>query len=280
VNILLSVIKGLKQLLLHKSNNTIIPSSSLVNITTTTINTNNKDKVINEEKKSNQLTATMTSNEFLFRAKLDNVNLYKLKKHIDETHLVNKIGKFTESQERKIRNEKEVSDALIKSTSSIKNEEIIIDNEDVFNNISPTSSLRNIVNLIKCLTNSDVDGRVLVTIITNNTNTDKTIIDINSSIKFVLLNPSIYFKKVVDQTKSIILLGGTMKPFSYFTSFLFPHIEKNKINTFSCGHVVSNSSIKPLILSVGVNGNGLEFTHDKRLLKGIIIIIIIIIIMN
>ncbi len=39
-------------------------------------------------------TSIMNVNDFLFKSGLDNINLFKLKRHVNETNLVNKIGRL------------------------------------------------------------------------------------------------------------------------------------------------------------------------------------------
>jgi chromosome transmission fidelity protein 1 len=84
------------------------------------------------------------------------------------------------------------------------------------------------------------------------------------SIKFVLLNPSGQFKHIIDNAKSVLLLGGTMKPFSYLRSFLFPNISPERIRYFSCDHVVPRENVRAVIASAGPNGVPFDFRHHNR----------------
>lgn len=44
------------------------------------------------------------------------------------------------------------------------------------------------------------------------------------SLKFMLLNPSLPFREVVDQAHAVVLLGGTMQPVSQFIAQLLPQV--------------------------------------------------------
>lgn len=92
-------------------------------------------------------------------------------------------------------------------------------------NISP---LRNIERFLIALTTASQDGRVLIS---------------NESIKFMLLNPAVHFKEVVDQARAVILAGGTMAPTSDVIQQLFSHVAKENIDTFSCGHVIPRENL-------------------------------------
>jgi chromosome transmission fidelity protein 1 len=57
-------------------------------------------------------------------------------------------------------------------------------------------------------------------------------------LKFILLNPSTHFREIVDKSRSVIMAGGTMHPVSEVISQLFPHVLPEKVDLFSCGHVI------------------------------------------
>ena len=123
--------------------------------------------------------------------------------------------------------------------------------------------MRKVTEMITCLANNDADGRVAVTRCQSSVNGGQQ--DKISSLKFILLNPSVHFKKIVDEARSVILLGGTLQPFTYLRSFLYPHLSPDKLRMFSCGHVVSRSSVLTVVAGKGPRGNALEFTHGTRM---------------
>jgi chromosome transmission fidelity protein 1 len=44
------------------------------------------------------------------------------------------------------------------------------------------------------------------------------------AISFVLMNPAGHFKAIADEARSVLLVGGTLQPFSHISSQLFPHV--------------------------------------------------------
>lgn len=89
---------------------------------------------------------------------------------------------------------------------------------------------------------------------------DKTA-DGNVTLKYLLLDPSEDFKDVVDESKCVLLAGGTMEPISEFTDFLVPYLENAKIKHFSCDHVIPDKNL--LVLPV-TNYKGLDFEFSFR----------------
>lgn len=61
--------------------------------------------------------------------------------------------------------------------------------------------------------------------------------EVTSSIRYLLLNPAIYFSKLVEECRSVIIAGGTMQPVSEFKEQLFQigQITPERILEFSCG---------------------------------------------
>lgn len=115
-----------------------------------------------------------------------------------------------------------------------------------------------LVEFLKSLTNSVDDGKII---------TDYTESDIlQSSLKFILLNPSSQFKQMVEEARSIILAGGTMQPFDEFLDLLFGplKIEKNRLTTFSCGHVITPDHLYVASLIHGPTGKPLELSYKTR----------------
>ena len=87
-----------------------------------------------------------------------------------------------------------------------------------------------------------------------------------SSFKFLLLNPAVHFKQVVDEAHSIILAGGTMEPVSEMISQLFPHVPDTKIQQYSCGHIIPPENLLTTVFHRGPVGQAdLEFTYLNRM---------------
>ena len=231
-------------------------------------------------------------NDFIFYSKLENINLYKLKKHIIETNLVQKIGGFAQSLQQKDDNVNDTMKINIRNNTGSSNNYNNISSGSTSssskgNNSEVLTALRCIVQLLSCLTNIDKDGRVFLINMHNTTNssttatnttTNTTINDNNTknttltipTIKFILLNPSVPFAPIVNTARSVLLLGGTMRPFDYFTTLLLPTIIKSKLFLFCCNHVIPVTQVSALIVPTVVlpmtnNMIQLEFTYEKRL---------------
>lgn len=83
------------------------------------------------------------------------------------------------------------------------------------------------------------------------------------SIKYLLLDPSEDFKDVVEESKCVILAGGTMEPFSEFTDFLVPYLGKDKIRHFACDHVIPDSNLTVFPVSK-CKDTVFQFSFQKR----------------
>ena len=70
---------------------------------------------------------------------------------------------------------------------------------------------------------------------------------------------------MIKQARSVVLLGGTLQPFHYIKSFLFPHVGQSnltgasqisqsassaqQLRLFTCGHVVDRANVAPIVVS-------------------------------
>jgi chromosome transmission fidelity protein 1 len=241
--------------------------------------------------------STLTVNDFLFKSGLDSVNLFKLKRHITETNLVNKIGGFAEAQARVTANA--AGTVHIHGTAK---------GPAAFTAV--VAALRCALELVLCLTNIEGDGRIFLLNIAPSagststaaqstaSSTTATVSGVTNvgtscektatppSVRYLMLNPSVHFASIVAQARSVVLLGGTMQPFSYFTSLLFPTVPRERLRLLSCEHVVPASQVGAMIVpyaevdgaySTGTSGGHaslpgtqhkrvtFEFTYDKRL---------------
>lgn len=83
-------------------------------------------------------------------------------------------------------------------------------------------------------------------------------------LKYLLLDPSEDFKDIIDESKCVILAGGTMEPITDFTDFLVPYLSKEKIMHFSCDHVIPDSNLKVFPVCTYKNGANFEFSYKSR----------------
>ena len=105
---------------------------------------------------------------------------------------------------------------------------------------------------------ADKDGRIVVSC-------DPVCIT-KSTIKFLLLNSSVYFGEVLSQCRAVIVAGGTMAPIPDFVARL---VAKNlpepvPVSVFTCGHVVPAHHLLPLAVCKGPSGIPLNFSFKNR----------------
>ncbi|SCU81158.1 LANO_0B02168g1_1 [Lachancea nothofagi CBS 11611] len=81
----------------------------------------------------------------------------------------------------------------------------------------------------------------------------------NHSMKYMLLEPSHSFERIVELSKCVILAGGTMEPISEFTANLIPFVDESQICKFSCNHVIPDDNLNTFVV-----GENFEFTFDRR----------------
>eukprot|EP01032_Pedospumella_encystans_P010605 gene10605-12383_t len=263
VNILSSVLAKVKKVLCpkiisSKSNTTSITACS------STVDTTN---------------ATMTVNDFLFKAKLDNINLFKLRKHILDTNLVNKIGAYAEALAQR---EAALTVEIHNHQSANTTKSSTTNNNPAAKSNQVLSALRSTLELVTCLTNLQGDGRIFMLNIPNSTTNTSVNNAANSNtiksdsvniapptLRYVMLNPSVHFLPLLTQARSVVLLGGTMQPFTYFTSLLLPSVERSRLRLFSCEHVVPATQVGAIVvphsyISIHNNNNTIPTSQSKR----------------
>uniref|UniRef100_A0A4W3IZK4 ATP-dependent DNA helicase DDX11 n=1 Tax=Callorhinchus milii TaxID=7868 RepID=A0A4W3IZK4_CALMI len=181
-------------------------------------------------------TELQSINDFLFRTQFDNINLFK-------------VSVYECSTDRLIFNIRlSLSSGQGKFTSKMA-----MENEQP----AMASPMMKVEGFIFALTNANKDGRVLI-------QRQGTVA--HSSLKFLLLNPAVYFAEIVKECRAIVVAGGTMQPVAEFKDqlLLASGISADRISEFTCGHVIPPENILPLILCNGPSGHQLEFTYQKR----------------
>ena len=81
------------------------------------------------------------------------------------------------------------------------------------------------------------------------------------TLKYMLLDPSEHFRDVVEETRAVVLAGGTMSPMEDYKQRLFPYVAS--VQTLSCGHLIPRSSLLVRPISTDVSGP-LEFSYKGR----------------
>ncbi|CAN0237016.1 unnamed protein product, partial [Phaeothamnion confervicola] len=82
--------------------------------------------------------------------------------------------------------------------------------------------------------------------------------------KFIMLNPSVHFADILREARAVVLVGGTMRPVAPLVKQLFPDTPRDRLELFSCGHVVPPENLLPLCVARGPSGVQFDFTFRQR----------------
>lgn len=188
----------------------------------------------------------MDPNALLKSKGIDQINLYKLIKYIQESKLAFKVESYASHVE-----ENSSSEAPSKSSPS-----------------SPV--LHTLVSFVVSLTNPSDEGRIFY---------EKTTIPSDIKLSYLLLSPTHAFSSIAKSARAVILAGGTMSPFDDYKTHLFPYLGPENITALSCGHVIPASnlcvwtlaSMRPSTSTVTADVNDVfEFSFQKRSDKNMI----------
>ena len=83
------------------------------------------------------------------------------------------------------------------------------------------------------------------------------------NIKFLLLNPYKKFKKMLNESASIFLAGGTLSPHQEFVQ-LFESVPRPQFKNFSCGHIVPSNQLLVSCIGRSAKNIDLKFVYDNR----------------
>ncbi|XP_047204207.1 ATP-dependent DNA helicase DDX11 isoform X1 [Girardinichthys multiradiatus] len=218
-------------------------------------------------------TELYTINNFLFKAQIDNINLFKLQRYIEKSMISRKLGGFVEKYsgsgvtlhvQNSSNKENRRTEGLSRYLQALKTNSTstIVPTTDQqgaaeTDKVLSASPMMQVEGFFLALTNSNTDGRVVL---------QKQATLSESSVKFLLLNPAVHFAQVLKDCRAVIITGGTMQPVSDFKQELLfsAGVKEERIAEFSCGHVIPPENILPLVLSAGPSGQELDFTFQKR----------------
>lgn len=206
--------------------------------------------------KAEQTCRILTLVEFLSVTEVDIYNFFDLLQYCEKSRIAHKLNGFSAAQFPHD-NPGKITKTPLAIFLENKNTQPEIVHEPINNQISSTASFISVQDFLKCLTNSNKDGRVFV---------DKRETLQTSSLKFLLLNPAVYFLDVVKDARSIILAGGTMHPKTEFIDNLFKPsgLVDDDITLFSCGHVIPPNHLLPVVLEYGPSNIKFDFTFKNR----------------
>ncbi|EXJ95594.1 chromosome transmission fidelity protein 1 [Capronia coronata CBS 617.96] len=115
-------------------------------------------------------------------------------------------------------------------------------------------------NFMSVLMNPDEEGRFFVE------RHDGDII-----VRYTLLDPREHFREIVAEARAVILAGGTMSPMSDYSNYLFSYLEKDRLETFSFGHVIPSTHLFAQAVVKGPSNVEFDFTFEKRGSEGTIL---------
>uniref|UniRef100_A0A8C7GAK6 ATP-dependent DNA helicase DDX11 n=1 Tax=Oncorhynchus kisutch TaxID=8019 RepID=A0A8C7GAK6_ONCKI len=174
-------------------------------------------------------TELLTINNFLFKAQIDNINLFKVQRYFEKSMISRKVSVCSPPGQQGAAEDRELA----------------------------ASPMMQVEGFFMALTNANTDGRVVL-------HTQGSVAV--SSMKFLLLNPAVHFAQVLKDCRAVIIAGGTMQPVSDFKQELLfsAGVGAERIIEFSCGHVIPPENILPIVLCSGPSGQELEFTFQNR----------------
>lgn len=152
----------------------------------------------------------MDPNSLLKSKGIDQINMFKLIKYIQESKLAFKVESYAAHIE-----EPEGETPTAKPTHS-----------------SPV--LHALLSFLIALTNLADEGRIFY---------ERTANPPDIKLSYLLLSPTHAFSSIATSARAIILAGGTMSPFDDYKTHLFPYLTPEKITTLSCGHVIPDSNL-------------------------------------
>ena len=201
-------------------------------------------------------------NEFVFASALDNINFLKLKKFLNAHNFVNRIAGFAESL-----SEGGVTSVGFSDHSSLHKNISLGDGAPLYTLTECSvakGDLRLVIAFISCLANQENDGRIHLRILVNKPLLEQ---NFNSEVfvKYIMLETSNIIKPIIENARCVLLLGGTMQPFQYFSSVLFRNVPPARQRYFTCNHIVEQSHVLARIVDTSNDVETIEFTHNKRL---------------
>lgn len=86
--------------------------------------------------------------------------------------------------------------------------------------------------------------------------------DGEASIRYTLLDPREHFRDIVEESRAVILAGGTMSPMSDYADYLFSYLDPARLVNFSFGHVIPPTNL--FTQAVGSGPSATEFLFDYK----------------
>ncbi len=194
-------------------------------------------------------------NDFLFLAGIDNINVFKVERYMQRSQVAKKVMGFLQSQQLESPSSDMKTAPPQHNGPDNANHHDIGNGDDVYVS-HHISALQTTHAFLMALTTANADGRVIIVRRPNKR---------ESYLKFILLNPSVHFADIAREARAVVLIGGTMQPSGSLIQQLLPNEAlKERVVTFSCGHVIPPSHILPICVSKGPSGLSFNFTFAHR----------------
>ncbi|KAG8643522.1 hypothetical protein MANES_11G044500v8 [Manihot esculenta] len=187
------------------------------------------------------LDISMAINDFLFSLNIDNINLVKLLQYIKESNFIHKVSNYGEK------------------VTSLQKDPVLNGSGACGEERSSLSSFRALVDMLVSLTNTDGDGRIIISKSRSACSGRQ-----GGFLKYVMLTGEKIFSEIVNQAHAIILAGGTLQPVEETRERLFPWLPQSQLHFFSCSHIVPPESILPIAVSRGPCGQLFDFSYSSR----------------
>ncbi|KAL8600195.1 hypothetical protein ACOMHN_062485 [Nucella lapillus] len=203
------------------------------------------DVPANQQNTGNSDVRLLTINSFLFTAKVDNLNLFKILHYCRHSQISKKLNGFVEKYqvpevvqgEQKAPKQTATSglSQFLQTIGKPASNTVPVETESSGQGAGSSapvlnSPLMHIESFLLALTTANDDGRVVI---------NKQVLLSRSSIKFLLLNPAVHFADVLKEARAVIVAGGTMQPISEFKEQLFfaAGLAPERVLEFSCGWI-------------------------------------------
>ncbi|KAJ1731743.1 ATP-dependent DNA helicase chl1 [Coemansia biformis] len=232
-------------------------------------------RVADENRDSHsQSTAVISVNEFLQRANVDHINVYKIDRYLRESKLGRKLNMFAER-----RQEHHIS-AGSNSVKRVRQDAHVIRHADASISPSPAapapaSAVAALEAFMECIGNPDRTGARLVV------RTAPPADDgVDVELKYLLLDPSEAFGEIRKEARAVVLAGGTMRPVDDMIKQLLPRfgrlslsdctneqrlqLDPDRVRQFAWGHVVPRTHICALVVDRGPTGEPLRFAYQDQ----------------
>ncbi|EON69697.1 hypothetical protein W97_08957 [Coniosporium apollinis CBS 100218] len=171
---------------------------------------------------------------------VDQINLYKLMRYLQESKLARKVDGYIVYAEQQNKSADAEHHPGTKKTATHE---------------KTVPVLTHVQGFLAALMNPSAEGRFFYSRLGE---------DGSLWLKYMLLDPTHHFREIVEQARAVILAGGTMSPMSDYEQHLFSYLPPSRITTLSCGHVIPASSLFASAVEQGPSGVVFDFTFEKR----------------